>query len=126
MDGSVETLASTKSVDKLNGCAEFGEGRDTQYLGVIKVEYAFVGVFGKQRVEHGAGPVAIFVEYISFLDVLGALAPGQRLGVKSNMTDQIKSIKVLTQFCGDNIKVQTLSLQLLDNRLLAAGTLPTP
>ena len=59
----------TKGVDKLNRGAEFREGRNAQHSGVIEVEHAFVGVLGEQRVEHGAGLVAVFAEHVPFLDV---------------------------------------------------------
>ena len=90
-----------------------------------RFSHAFVGVLGEQRVEHGAGLVPVFAEYIPFLDVLGALAPGQRLGIERHMADQVEGIEVLAQFCGDNVKVQAFGLQLLDNRLFAPELSPS-
>jgi len=52
---------------------------------------------------------AIFREYIAFLDVLGALAPSQRLFVEGYVTDKVKGVEVLTYLLGDRIEQQTLS-----------------
>jgi hypothetical protein len=50
VDGLLETDPAAKRSDELHGRAECCEGRDTEHLGVVKIEDAFVGIFGKQRI----------------------------------------------------------------------------
>ena len=103
-------MTPAKGLDELNRGAELGEGRDAQHVGVIQVEHALVGILGEQRVEHGAGLFAVLAEHVPFPDVVGALAPRQRLGVESDMADQVEGIEVLAQFGSDDGEVQALGL----------------
>ena len=101
-----------------------GEGRDLQHVGVVEIEHALVGVFGQQRIEHGAGLRPVFREHVALLDVLGPLAAGERLLVEGDVADEVEGIEVLAQFLGDGIERQALGLQFLDDRLLALRRLP--
>ena len=104
--------------------AEFGERQDAQHLRVIKIQHPFVGVFGEQGVEHGAGLLAVCGEHVTLPDVFGTLAAGQRLGVKGHMANQVERVKVLAKFLGDSVERQPLGLQFLNNGLLAFGHFP--
>ncbi len=100
------------------------EGRNAQHVSIVEIEYAFVGIFGQQRVEHGAGLGAVLREHVTLFDVLGALAAGERLLVEGDMADEVEGIEVLAKFFGDRIERQALGLQFLDDRLLAFRRLP--
>ena len=67
---------------------------------------------------------AVFREHVALLDVLGALAAGQRLLVEGDVADQVEGVEVLAQFLGDGIERQALGFQFLDDRLLALRRLP--
>ena len=124
VDGLLEALPVTKRLDELQGGAHRGEGRDLQHIGIVEIEHTLVGIFGEQRVEHSACLPAIFRKYVALLDVLRALAPGQRLFVEGNVADEIKGIEVLAQFLDDWIERQPLGFEFLDDRLLALGRFP--
>ena len=81
-----------------------GEGRDAQHVGIIQVEHPLVGIFGQQRVKDGACPVPVRVEDVAFLDVLGSLVTGQRLGVEGDMADEVEGVEVLAEFLSDGVK----------------------
>ena len=100
------------------------KGGIRQHVGVVEIEHALVGIFGEQRIEHGARLPAIFREHVALPDVLGALAPGQRLPVEGDVADEVERIEVLAQFLGDRIERQALGFQFLDDRLLALRRLP--
>ena len=104
MDGRDEVVPPAEGLDQLHRRADVGEGRDAQHVGVIQVEHALVGIFGQQGVEHGVCPVPVRVEDVAFLDVVGPLATGQRLGVEGDMADEVEGVEVLAEFLGDQVK----------------------
>ena len=70
------------------------------------------------------GLPAVFGEHVPLFDVIGALAPGQRFLIESNVTDEVEGIEVLAQFLGDRVERQALGFQFVDDRLLALRRLP--
>ena len=56
------------------------------------------------RNPHGACPVSVLVEDVAFLDFVGPLATGQRLGVEGDMADEVEGVEVRAEFLGDGIK----------------------
>ena len=124
MDRGDEAVLAAEGANEFNAGAERAKRRDRQHVGIVEVEHALVGIFGKQGIEHGARLPAVFGEHVALLDVLGPLAPGQRLLVESDMADEVKGIEVLAQFLGDRIERQALGFQFLDDRLLAVRRLP--
>ena len=124
MDGGHESILAAECPDQLDRGAELGEGRDAQHGGVVEVEDAFVGILGQQGVEHGAGLIPISGEYVPLPDVVGTLAPGHRLGVEGDVTDEVERIEVPVQFGGDLFKRQAPGIQLVKNGLLAFGGVP--
>lgn len=66
----------------------------------------------------------ILGEHVALLDVIGPLAAGQRLLVKSDVTNQIEGIEVLAEFVCDGVDREALGFQFLDNSLFAFGRFP--
>ena len=66
VDGLFEGGFAAEGVDQFDQGAELVQRRDLEYVGVVEVEHAFVGVFGQQGVEDGAGLVAVLGEYVAF------------------------------------------------------------
>ena len=98
---------------------------DTQHLCVVKVEDAFVSILSKQRVEHGSGWSPYLLNTSRFLTFRRARY-GSAAWHRKRHDRSGQMIEVLTQFRGDDVKVQTLGFQLFDNRLFALNSLPTP
>lgn len=76
MDRLLETLAVAECPDELHDATHRIEGRYPEHVGIVKVENAFIGVFGEQRTEDGTRLLAILRKKVALLDVLGALAAG--------------------------------------------------
>src|SRR5699024_1351109 len=115
---------TAKGVDKLDGRAELVQRRNLEHVGIIKVEHAFVGVFGQQGIEDGAGLLAITVEYVALLDVVGAFLAGQRFGVEGDVAGQIEGVQILGQLVDDGVERQALVFQFFEQGLLALGLVP--
>jgi hypothetical protein len=115
--------AAEDAAPDLGLAAELVEGREFQHLGIFNVLYAVVGKFVEQGFEHGAGLLAVRAEHIALLDVVGALAPGQRLLVEGDMGDQIKDIQFSAIGHGllQNVQRHAVFGQFFQHRLLARG-----
>ena len=124
-DGFYELILAAEGFEQLYRRAEGVQRRDAQHVGVVEVEHAFVGVLVKQRVEHGAGLVSVLSEHVAFLDVRGALAAGQRLGVKGHLADEIEGVEILAEFLGDGIECQAFGRKFVNDGLFAFGGLPS-
>ena len=80
VDGVLETVPCRRTaLMSCTGVPIAAEGRDPQHVGVVEIEHALVGIFGEQRIEHGAGLRPVFREHVALLDILGPLAAGERL-----------------------------------------------
>ena len=95
VDGPLKALPVAERLDELHWRSERRKRGDAKHVGVIEIKHALVGIFGEQRVEHGAGLWTVFREHIALLDVFGALAPGERFSVEGDVADQIEGIEVL-------------------------------
>ncbi len=86
--------AAEDAAPDLRLAAELVERRQFQHLGVLDVLYAVVGKLVEQSFQHRAGLLAIFAEDVALLDLVGALAAGQRFLVKSDVSDEIEGIEL--------------------------------
>ena len=124
MHGPLETGLPAEGSHQFDRRAEAVERWDLQNVDVVEIEHSLVGVLVEQRVEHGAGLTRVSVEHVPLLDAVGSLAAGQRLGVKGDVTDEIKGVQILAQLLDDHSQREPFGRHLVDDRLLAFLAVP--
>ena len=92
--GGLETGLAAEGADELQRRPEPVDRRNPEYVGVVQIEHAFVGVLVEQRGEYGTGLLPVLREHVALADVLGTLAAGQWLGVEGDMADQVEGIEL--------------------------------
>jgi hypothetical protein len=124
VDCLFESRFPPESADEFNHASHGAERGNFQDPGIVEFHYSFVGVFDQQSFQYSPRLWTVFGEGVALLDVLGSLLPGQRLGVKGDVADQIEGVEVLTKFGCDQVNRQPFRLQLLEHGLLALFAVP--
>ena len=112
--------------DELDRGAEVGERLDAEDPDVLDGAEALVGVLVEQRVEHGAGLVAVLGEHVALRTFS---ARSRRVsGGRSKATWQIRSkgSRSLPDLRPERLEQHALLEQLVDDGLLALGRRPAP
>ena len=100
------------------------EGVDLEYLHILDVFYAFVGVFIQQGFEHQARLGAVSGEVVALFDVAGAFGAGERWLVEGGVADEVEDVHFLV-YCGFEVgEYDALFGELGDNGALLVGCAP--
>ena len=98
MHGLEISRFATERLDQFGGGTQAGERIEGKYFNVFDALDPGISVLVEQAVEDGAGLFAVFGEYVFLLDLFGALFPGQRRAVESDVADQVKRVEGLPCF----------------------------
>ena len=117
-------LAAEDLVDDLDGGSDPVEGLELEDLRGFQAGDAFVGVFVEQGFEHGVGLVAVLGEVVTLLDLVGALAPGERGLAEGDVGDEIEVAVVPPDLGGEIVQHDALLFQLVEDGLFFPFAVP--
>ena len=101
-----------------------GERIDLEDVQRLDALDAAVGVLVEQRVEDGAGLLAVLGEDVALAHVVGALPAGERRLVEGDVADEVEGVVVPADLLGQLVEEDALLGQLLDDGLLAVSLVP--
>ena len=79
-----------------------------------------VGVLLQQRIEHGAGFVAVLAEDVALLHLLGALLARERRLVEGDVADEVEGVVVAPDLLGEFVEEDALGGEFVEDGLLAS------
>ncbi len=86
--------------------------------------HAFVVILVEQRLQHGAGRLAVFGEVLRLRTFSARSSPGQRRLVEGDVADQVEGVEVLADLCGQILQEHAVLCEFVDDGLLPLGALP--
>jgi hypothetical protein len=123
-EGGGVFLLPAETLDNLDRRPKAVKRGDLENVHLLYIPDTLIGVLVEQGINDGPGGFSIFSEVILLADIVCPLFAGEGLLPESNMTYQIKGIKLLAYFLRLSFKEDTFLLQFVDDYLLLLCLLP--